>query len=114
MLKSELYVDSSQYSFYSYFMRWLSVVVIIAIALSVVVPPALTITLAQGGQPAAIGVLDVCHSATPALSSNGEMPCMNECPCKQGPVPVIVYAEKIDPILTHFLLSSQNERPPKA
>ena len=95
-------------------MKCLSVVVIIAIVLGVVVPPVLTITPAQGGQSAAIRVLDVCHSATPALSSNGDMPCMNECPCKQGLVPVIVYAEKIDPLFTHFLLASQNERPPKA
>ena len=62
-------------------MKWNAVFVLLAIAVGILVPPSLPIMIAHGGQ-ASIGVLDVCHNATPALSSNGEMPCVNECPCR--------------------------------
>lgn len=93
-------------------MRSVSLIVLLAVAFGVIVPP--LIPMAAHDEFPMIGTLDVCNSAVPALSSNGEMPCMNECPCKQGPAPVIVYAEKIDLLFTHFLLASQNELPPKA
>ncbi len=93
-------------------MRSVSLIVLLAVAFGVIVPP--LIPMAAHDESPMIGNIDICNSGVPALSSNGEMPCMNECPCKQGLVPVIVYAEKIDPLFTHFLLASRNERPPKA
>lgn len=93
-------------------MRSVSLIVLLAVAFGVIVPP--LIPMAAHDESLMIGNIDVCNSAVPALSSNGEMTCMHECPCKEGPVPVIVNAEQIDQIFTHFLLPSQNERPPKA
>jgi hypothetical protein len=60
-------------------MKWNAVIVLLAIALGIFAPPSLPAMIAHGGQ-ASIGILDVCHSAAPALSSNGEMPCVSECP----------------------------------
>lgn len=62
-------------------MKWKSVLILLSIALSIVLPPSFPL-LSDHGATAAIGTLDVCHSAMPALSSNGDMPCVNECACR--------------------------------
>ena len=69
--------------------------------------------VASGGL-AEIGTLDVCHSATPALSSNGDMPCINEClhlPLPQGLIKISAVAVlRLKP----FSIAFQDERPPKS
>jgi len=110
--KTEIAVDTSNKQFYSYFMRWLSMIVILAIALCVTAPPAMSVALSQQGRPE-IGVLDVCHSAATALSSNGDMPCMDESPCR--PLPLArneIYAAANSP-MKPVLMVFQDERPPK-
>jgi hypothetical protein len=94
-------------------MKWNAVLVLLAIAVGIIVPPSLPMIIAHGGQ-ASIGVLDVCHSATPALSSNGEMPCVSECPCRllsleQGRIPGM-----INPPCKPVVIAFQDELPPKA
>jgi len=94
-------------------MRWNAIIVLLAIALSIVVPPVLPIMVAQGSQ-AELGTLDVCHSATPALSSNGDMPCINESmnwPLPQGLSKVSAVAA---PCFKPFSIAFQDERPPKS
>jgi hypothetical protein len=94
-------------------MNWQAVIVLLAIALSIVVPPSLPF-LSDHGAMAAIGTLDVCHSATSALSSNGDMPCMNECLCRYHPFAESKYTEIFAPLFKPLLLAFQEERPPKA
>jgi hypothetical protein len=94
-------------------MKWQSIIVLLAIALSIVVPPTLPIMAAQGGQ-AEIGTLDVCHSATPALSSNGEMPCINECMNRPLPPGLSKVPAVAAPRFTPFCIAFQDERPPKS
>lgn len=94
-------------------MRWQSIIVLLAIVLSIAAPPALPIMVAQGGQ-AEIGTLDVCHSATPALSSNGDMPCISasmNLPLPQGLIKISVVAV---PRFKPFSIAFQDERPPKS
>jgi hypothetical protein len=91
-------------------MRWRAVIVLLAITLSIIVPPSLTLA-GHGGQ-AAIGTLDVCHSAVPALSSNGEMPCLNTCSnsllplASQEVIHMVTLPEK------PYFIAFQDERPP--
>jgi hypothetical protein len=40
-----------------------------------------------------LGTLDVCHSATPALSANGEMPCVGLSPCTAPPTLTVSFSE---------------------
>ncbi len=94
-------------------MRWQSIIVLLAIALSIVVPPALPIMAAQGGQ-AEIGTLDVCHSATPALSSNGDMPCINEGMNLLLPQELSTVSAVAAPRSKPFCIAFQDERPPKS
>jgi len=94
-------------------MRMKAIIILLAIMLSIVLPPSLPYTISHEGQ-ASIGILDVCHSTTPALSSNGDMPCINGCPC--NPLPLALQdTMKIVPLLSKpFLISYQDERPPKS
>jgi hypothetical protein len=94
-------------------MKWSALIVLLAIALSSVVPPSLPY-LSDHGAMAAIGTLDVCHSAMPALSGNGDMPCMNECPCRHLPLAESKYSEFIIPPFKPLLIAFQDERPPEA
>jgi hypothetical protein len=93
-------------------MKWSALIVLFAIALSIVLPPSLPF-LSDHGTMAAIGTLDVCHSATPALSSNGDMPCVNECPCRHLPLVASNNAEIFTPPFKPLLIAFQDERPPK-
>lgn len=94
-------------------MKLPAIIILLAIALGILAPPSLPLMLTHDGQ-ASIGVLDVCHSATPALSSNGEMPCVSECPCRllaleQSRVPGMV-----NPRCKPVVIAFQDELPPKA
>jgi hypothetical protein len=93
-------------------MRWKAIIVLLTIALSIIVPPSLSVTIADGGH-SMIGTLDICHSATPALSSNGDMPCVNECQCNPVPLAQHKAFEIVNPPCKPLLIAFQDERPPK-
>jgi hypothetical protein len=92
-------------------MRWRAVIVLLAITFSIIVPPSLTLA-GHGGQ-AAIGTLDVCHSAIPALSSNGEMPCLNECSNSLLPLALQEVIHIVSLPDKPVFIAFQDERPPK-
>jgi hypothetical protein len=75
-------------------------------------PPSFSSVIGHDNKPV-LGTLDVCHTATPALASNGEMPCMNECPCGHVPASPVAFAKQFDPLISEFLLITRNERPPQ-
>lgn len=113
VLKFELYVDKLFKIPILFSMRWTSIIVLLAIALSIVVPPALPIMAARDGQ-AEIGTLDICHSATPALSSNGEMPCIHACMNQPLPPGLSTVPAVATPRFKPFCIAFQDERPPKS
>jgi hypothetical protein len=113
VLKLELYVDNFFIYTYSVPMRWQSIIVLMAIALSIVLPPALPIMAAQGGR-VEIGTLDVCHSATPALSTSGDMPCINDCKNQPLPLGLSTVPAVAAPLFKPFSIAFQDERPPKS
>lgn len=92
-------------------MRWRAVIVLLAITFSIIVPPSLTLA-GHGGQ-AAIGTLDVCHSAISALSSNGEMPCLNECSNSLLPLALQEVIHIVSLPDKPVFIAFQDERPPK-
>ncbi len=94
-------------------MKWQAIIILAAIALSSVIPPSLPL-LSYNGTQAAIGTLDVCHSAIPALSSSGEMPCVGECPCLPSPLSRTEVLHTSNPLGKPYLIPFQDERPPKA
>ncbi len=94
-------------------MKWQAVIVLLAIALTIFAPPALPLMIAQGGQ-AQIGTLDVCHSAAPALSANGEMPCLNSLPLDQQPKFSMTYSVQQKPFFLQLLPTFDTEHPPRS
>ncbi len=94
-------------------MKRLAVILLIVLAFGVCVPPSFSIILADRGS-AAIGTLDVCHSAMPALASDGDMPCLSSSPF----LPHRTMTAKSQCIQNTFfnplLLVLLDERPPKA
>jgi hypothetical protein len=92
-------------------MRFQATIILLSLLLGIVVSPSLPFS--TGGEPE-IGMLDICHDAVPALSSNGDMPCINE--CSSCPLPFAHYAalETVSPSVKPLLIASQDERPPKA
>jgi hypothetical protein len=93
-------------------MKWKAVLILLSITLGIIAPPSLPLMIDHGVK-AEIGTLDVCRSATPALSSNGDMPCMNECPCRHLPLAESKNAGIITPPFKPLLIAFQDERPPK-
>ena len=93
-------------------MRLKALIVLLAIAFSIVGPPTLSLTLSDHGH-AAIGTLDVCNSSTPALSAQGDMPCLNECTSNPFSFALYKASEIINPPCKPLLIAFQDERPPK-
>jgi hypothetical protein len=94
-------------------MKWKAVLILVSIVMSIIIPPVLPVMTADGGNTL-IGTLDVCHSSTPALSSNGTVPCINECACNHLPLAQIIAVGMMNTPLKATLLVFQVERPPKA
>jgi hypothetical protein len=93
-------------------MKWQALIVLLAIALSIIVPPSLPF-LSDHGATTAIGALDVCHSAMPALSANGDMPCVSESLCRPLHLDLYDISAMVNPPLKLSAMSFQDERPPK-
>jgi hypothetical protein len=106
-------IDSPAQYYYSVSMRWQAVIVLLAIMLSIIVPPSLPMTISHDGQTS-IATLDLCHSSAPALATSGNMPCTIECPCQPLPLARSAAAEIDKPPFRPFLIAFQDERPPKA
>jgi hypothetical protein len=98
---------------YSTAMKLQSILILTAILLSIAVPPSLTVVI-NNDMHTSIVALDICHSSTPALSSNGDMPCVHAAPYLLMPSPVIAANINANHAVPLFILSLQDERPPKA
>jgi hypothetical protein len=94
-------------------MKWQALIVLLAIGIGIFAPPALPMFVCNDGH-SSIGTLDVCHSATPALSSNGEMPCAIARPFL--PLPLITTEKMLIQYssLQPFFIIQNQERPPEA
>jgi hypothetical protein len=90
-------------------MKWKTVIVLLFIILGIMAPPSLPLV---NGHEARIGALDVCRSAAPAMSSQGDMPCVNGCPY---PLPMEggEIGEIPAPPFKPLLIAFQDEHPPK-
>ena len=93
-------------------MRSTAIIVLMALTLGAFGFPSFMMVESHDGQPT-IMALDVCHASTPALSVNGEMPCVNERPCSHIPNVTIVYAGPFEHIPNQIMFSAQNDRPKK-
>jgi len=93
-------------------MKCQAVIVLLAIALTITIPPSLSLPRGHTSH-ALIGTLDVCHSTTPALSSSGNMPCIQVSPCNPLPLVLQETLEIANPFFKPTITAFQDEHPPK-
>ena len=92
-------------------MRWQALIIILAFALSIVGPPSL---LPEPGyiDQGAFEYFGIERSVNPVLSLCGDMPCLNQCPCKPLPLSLNNASKVVRPLFISFILAYQDERPP--
>jgi len=92
-------------------MRVKSVIVLLAIAFSVLSPVSVHLAIAQG--ETSIGTFDICHAGSPALSTSHDIPGVSE-PVYRPCLPSYSDGGDIlEPTLKLFLSAFQEEHPPK-
>jgi len=94
-------------------MKLKSLLVLIMLIASVVVPAKLYISTSQNSQMTIIITLDVCHASDASLSVNTDIPSLHECLCN----PVLFESEALLTVNKTSSASSwfsiQIERPPR-
>ena len=91
-------------------MRPISVMILIALALTVLSPPAV-IYACGGSGTATIGTLDVCHAAAPVV--NPELPYISMCPCTPLPLQFAAICKPHSLVFNLPVPTFQDEHPPK-
>lgn len=109
----QLYVDRMRFYFYTSIMRPVTVILLIVLAFTVLAPLTSFTLVAMNDGHSFLGTLDVCHSAAPALSSNGEMPCVSLAPCTAPPSFSVSFTELAHPFFTEMILTTGSEHPPR-
>lgn len=95
-------------------MKWVTIILLVVLAFTVLAPVSpLSLIIDRQEQPL-LGNLDVCNSAAPALSSNGEMPCVNINSSKMPLYLSITTSDPLHPLFTEVVFTAPNEQPPKA
>jgi hypothetical protein len=93
-------------------MRWQALAILVILVFGILLPPTLPF-MSDHGAMAALVTLDVCHSATPALSSNGDMPFLNSNTIQHLPMAMVPFTDVADSPSMPFIIALQDERPPK-
>ncbi len=94
-------------------MKWQAVIVLLALVFSIAVPTSFCVPGDHGNQ-SIIGNLDVCHPSVPAVSANGGMPCVHQCPCDYMHFVQVKIAKVVHPRFKPLSIAFQDERPPKS
>ena len=101
-------------SIYSIRMKWVTVILLVVLTFTVMAPLSPFSLIIDRQEQPLLGNLDVCNSAAPALSSNGDMPCVN---INTSQLPLYLSVTTSDPfphVFTEVVFSAPNEHPPKA
>jgi hypothetical protein len=113
-LNSQFYIDIACVYFYTFFMRSVSFMLLAVIVVTIFAPMTLFTPMAVNDGRSFLGNLDVCHSATPAVSSNGEMPCVAASICSAAPLLTASSHYALQKVFLELILSSRNEQPPRS
>jgi hypothetical protein len=94
-------------------MKWVTVILLIVIVFTVLAPLSSFSLTIDGQEKPLLGNLDVCNSATNALCSIGEMPCVNINPSDLLPYLSITTSDSFHPLFTEAVFTAPNEHPPR-
>lgn len=95
-------------------MRPVTFILLVVLAFTVLAPVTVFTPVVMNDGHSFFGNLDVCHAATPALSSSGEMPCITPVSCNSAPTLFVSFIEPVHDISVEYIFASRNEQPPKS
>jgi hypothetical protein len=95
-------------------MRPVTCILFIVIAFTVLAPVTVFAPLIMNDGRSYLGNLNVCHAATPAFSSSGEMPCVTPVSSSNAPNLSVSFTAPVHNIDVEFMLTSRSGRPPKS
>ena len=95
-------------------MKSVTFILLAVLVVTIFTPMTLFTPIAVNDGRSFLGNLDVCHSATPALSSNGEMPCVTASICIAAPLLTESTNDSLHNVILELILSSRNEQPPQS
>jgi hypothetical protein len=94
-------------------MKGQALLIFLVLAFGVLVSPSLLPKPSYLDQ-AAFEYSGIERSTNLALAIFGDMPCLNQCPCKPFPLSLNNASEVVRPLFLSFLFTYQEERPPKS
>ncbi len=96
-------------------MKWATAMLLFVLVFTVLTPlsPTSLILSADRSENAYVN-LDVCHSAAPAFSSDGEMPFLNMTITSYQPAFLRVSGDPAGPLFTELILAYRSEQPPRS
>ncbi|MEW6738855.1 MAG: hypothetical protein AB1325_02975 [Nitrospirota bacterium] len=97
----------------NFHMKIKSILVLIAIIVSIASPFHPAVSYASDSNGTKIFTLDVCNASSPSLSVNADMPFVYECPCKHISLGFASFYEGLNPVFNTFLVVFQKEYPPE-
>ena len=96
-------------------MKLTSIMLLIVLSFTVLTPISSFSIIVDAGQMGEMfSNLDVCHSSAPALSSNGEMPCVHNTASSIILVVFLTVHKTVSPVFTELILATRNEQPPQS
>jgi hypothetical protein len=98
---------------YTLSMKRVSFALLVILAFTVLAPMAMFTFPAIDNGNTFLGTLDVCRTATPALSTGGEMICIGACVYRPVPALVVSVQKPCAQLFVELILSSRNEQPPR-
>ena len=113
-IKLDFYIDRPRRNNYTLSMKWISYILLVVLAFTVLAPVASFALVIVNDGRCFLGNLDVCHTAAPALSSNGEMPCVPLSVHNGIPSLSMTNLEPDNPLFTELILTTHNEHPPRS
>jgi len=89
-----------------------SILVLVALVISVIIPHVAVVHAANSNQPALI-TLDVCGQHGSAVASGVDMPSIHECISCIAPLPLMSSYIHLNPEFIPFVSVFRDERPPR-
>ena len=94
-------------------MRYVSCILLAVLTITVLGPVSFCLFSPCEGGDEVLGELDVCHRSAPALSSGGEMPCVQSSPFQASPPLSACSSAHCTPLLSELIVLSLKEHPPE-
>ena len=89
-----------------------SMLVLLALVISVIIPNITIIGAATNNQPMIL-TLDVCSPSGSAATANADMPSLHECMCSLAPSASTSFHIALNPVFNSFIIAFQKDRPPR-